>query len=128
MTRIARVNDELYIGDDRGFLPVSATDLSIDSMSNLLSCAAGGDLPSPVDATVSRIPASGLSFDGILTPETAGKLWGIGLNYEDHAADLDEERPKTPASFMKPATTLTGEDRSGCRLSHTRNVSLQRQN
>lgn len=37
------------------------------------------------------------------------KIWGIGLNYVEHAADLDEASPSTePASFMKPATTIIG--------------------
>ncbi|MBB6449161.1 2-keto-4-pentenoate hydratase/2-oxohepta-3-ene-1,7-dioic acid hydratase in catechol pathway [Geomicrobium halophilum] len=37
------------------------------------------------------------------------KIWGIGLNYVDHAADLHETAPNTePASFMKPATTVIG--------------------
>lgn len=39
------------------------------------------------------------------------KILGIGLNYADHAADLDERRPEEPASFMKPATTIVGPDR-----------------
>jgi 2-keto-4-pentenoate hydratase/2-oxohepta-3-ene-1,7-dioic acid hydratase in catechol pathway len=37
-----------------------------------------------------------------------GKLWGIGLNYREHARDLDEDVPKQPASFMKPATSIIG--------------------
>lgn len=38
-----------------------------------------------------------------------GKIWGIGLNYVDHAADLAERAPNTePASFMKPDTTIIG--------------------
>lgn len=37
------------------------------------------------------------------------KIWGIGLNYREHAADLDEVSPTgEPASFMKPDTTLIG--------------------
>jgi len=37
------------------------------------------------------------------------KIWGIGLNYREHAVDLDETAPETePASFMKPDTTITG--------------------
>lgn len=37
------------------------------------------------------------------------KIWGIGLNYVDHAADLSEKAPDTePASFMKPDTTIIG--------------------
>jgi len=37
------------------------------------------------------------------------KIWGIGLNYVEHAADLAEKAPNTePASFMKPDTTIIG--------------------
>ncbi len=37
------------------------------------------------------------------------KIFGIGLNYVDHAADLSEKAPDTePASFFKPDTTIIG--------------------
>ncbi|BBO71149.1 hypothetical protein DSCA_50790 [Desulfosarcina alkanivorans] len=37
------------------------------------------------------------------------KIWGIGLNYRDHASDLSEQSPTSaPASFMKPGTTIIG--------------------
>lgn len=37
------------------------------------------------------------------------KIWGIGLNYRAHAADLAETSPTTePASFMKPDTAIIG--------------------
>ena len=37
------------------------------------------------------------------------KIWGIGLNFEDHAADLDATVPAgEPASFLKPDTTIIG--------------------
>jgi 2-keto-4-pentenoate hydratase/2-oxohepta-3-ene-1,7-dioic acid hydratase in catechol pathway len=37
------------------------------------------------------------------------KIWGIGLNYREHAADLDEETPTSePASFLKPDSTIIG--------------------
>jgi len=37
------------------------------------------------------------------------KIWGIGLNYAAHAADLAETPPTlAPASFMKPHTTVIG--------------------
>ena len=37
------------------------------------------------------------------------KIWGIGLNYVEHAADLKEVSPsQEPASFMKPDTTIIG--------------------
>ena len=37
------------------------------------------------------------------------KIWGIGLNYKEHASDLSEKAPSTePASFMKPDTAIIG--------------------
>lgn len=37
------------------------------------------------------------------------KIWGIGLNYQQHAEDLSEIAPTSePASFMKPDTTIIG--------------------
>lgn len=42
---------------------------------------------------------------------TPRKIWGIGLNYVDHALDLSEKAPSTePASFMKPDTSIIGPD------------------
>ncbi len=37
------------------------------------------------------------------------KIWGIGLNYQEHADELDETTPKgEPGSFIKPDTTIIG--------------------
>ena len=37
------------------------------------------------------------------------KIWGIGLNYAEHAGDLSEIAPvDEPASFMRPDTTIIG--------------------
>jgi 2-keto-4-pentenoate hydratase/2-oxohepta-3-ene-1,7-dioic acid hydratase in catechol pathway len=39
------------------------------------------------------------------------KIWGIGLNYVDHASDLDETSPTDePASFMRPDTSMVGPE------------------
>ncbi|MEV5410324.1 fumarylacetoacetate hydrolase family protein [Thermopolyspora sp. NPDC052614] len=38
------------------------------------------------------------------------KIWGIGLNYRDHAADLNESTPDQPASFIKADHTIIGPD------------------
>lgn len=39
------------------------------------------------------------------------KIWGIGLNYVEHASDLKEKSPtEEPASFMKPDTTVIGSE------------------
>jgi 2-keto-4-pentenoate hydratase/2-oxohepta-3-ene-1,7-dioic acid hydratase in catechol pathway len=36
------------------------------------------------------------------------KIWGIGLNYRDHATDLSEPVPGEPASFIKGDHTIIG--------------------
>jgi 2-keto-4-pentenoate hydratase/2-oxohepta-3-ene-1,7-dioic acid hydratase in catechol pathway len=37
------------------------------------------------------------------------KIWGIGLNYVEHAGELSETAPaEEPASFMRPDTTIIG--------------------
>lgn len=36
------------------------------------------------------------------------KIWGIGLNYGDHAGDLHEQAPDQPASFIKGDHTIIG--------------------
>ena len=43
------------------------------------------------------------------------KIWGIGLNYVEHAGDLSETAPsEEPASFMRPDTTIIGPGRRSC--------------
>ncbi len=55
---------------------------------------------------------SGIPYDkAVFAPlyRRPRKIFGIGLNYVDHAADLSEKAPNTePASFFKPDTTIIG--------------------
>jgi 2-keto-4-pentenoate hydratase/2-oxohepta-3-ene-1,7-dioic acid hydratase in catechol pathway len=107
MTRLARGADgRPLLGDAEGFVPLSSTDASVTTIREALSLAASDDLPAPAAASADPVPAAHLSFAAPLAHP--GKLWGIGLNYADHAADLNEERPSAPASFMKPATAAVG--------------------
>lgn len=53
------------------------------------------------------LPLAEASFGPLY--RTPRKIFGIGLNYIDHAADLAEKAPSTePASFFKPDTTIIG--------------------
>jgi 2-keto-4-pentenoate hydratase/2-oxohepta-3-ene-1,7-dioic acid hydratase in catechol pathway len=53
------------------------------------------------------IPAENLSYAPLY--RRPRKIWGIGLNYAEHAGDLDERAPaEEPASFMRPDTTIIG--------------------
>jgi 2-keto-4-pentenoate hydratase/2-oxohepta-3-ene-1,7-dioic acid hydratase in catechol pathway len=50
-----------------------------------------------------------LSHSTFVAPYRAPeKIWGIGLNYRDHAGDLDETVPDEPASFIKANHTIIG--------------------
>ncbi|NGM71297.1 fumarylacetoacetate hydrolase family protein [Natronolimnobius sp. AArcel1] len=107
MVRLARsAGGAPLLGDDTGYVPLSAADPSLTSICDALPRAASGTLPDPGKATAEPIPASDISFASPLGKY--GKLWGIGLNYAEHASDLDEDRPTEPASFMKPKTAVTG--------------------
>jgi 2-keto-4-pentenoate hydratase/2-oxohepta-3-ene-1,7-dioic acid hydratase in catechol pathway len=53
------------------------------------------------------LPQHGLAYAPLY--RRPRKIWGIGLNYVEHAADLSEKAPSTePASFLKPDTTIIG--------------------
>ncbi len=56
---------------------------------------------------LSFIPINAVKFAPLYRKPS--KIFGIGLNYADHAADLAEKAPNTePASFFKPYTTIIG--------------------
>ena len=65
--------------------------------------------------------AAEAAHDGLFLPARRGdrfaapyrrprKIWGIGLNYVEHAADLAETAPDEPASFIKGDHTIIGPD------------------
>lgn len=105
MVRLARAtNGTPLLGDGRGFVPLSAAAPDLETIEDALR-AAPDDLPDPSDACARPLSSDELSFTPPLSP---GKLLGIGLNYVDHADDLSAESPDEPASFLKPASTVTG--------------------
>jgi 2-keto-4-pentenoate hydratase/2-oxohepta-3-ene-1,7-dioic acid hydratase in catechol pathway len=107
MTYIAKQKDGTpLLGDEDGVRPLTASNPELCTMDDALRAAASGSLPDPTDATAAPHSIDSVKFTVPL--ETLGKLWGIGLNYAEHASDLKEERPDEPASFMKPTSTVVG--------------------
>ncbi|MFW5938763.1 MAG: fumarylacetoacetate hydrolase family protein [Halanaeroarchaeum sp.] len=94
------------IGGDDGYVPLGAVEPDLNSVRDALPRAADGTLGDVADASAEPVPAADIAFGTPL--ERFGKFWGIGLNYEAHAGDLDEQRPEEPASFMKPPSVLAG--------------------
>jgi len=93
------------LGDDAGVVPLDAAYPETSSVRDVLPRATTG-LADVEDATVDPVPREGFTFGPPL--DDPGKLFGIGLNYADHAADLSEDPPEEPASFFKPTTAATG--------------------
>ncbi|QLG28217.1 fumarylacetoacetate hydrolase family protein [Halorarum halophilum] len=93
------------VGDEEGFVPLQAAYPDASSVRDVLPRAPGG-LRDLDDVPAGRMPRENLSF-GPFVGEP-GKLFGIGLNYADHAADLSEDPPEEPASFFKPSSAVTG--------------------
>lgn len=59
-----------------------------------------------------RVPKSGWRVSNLrFAPPLARppKIWGVGLNFRDHAADLAAEVGDDPMAWMRPATTLAGD-------------------
>lgn len=107
MRYLARtVDGRPLLGDDEGFVPLSSAAPDLETVRDALPRAASGTLPAVDDAPADRIDERHVRFGPPL--ERFGKLWGIGLNYAEHAGDLDEQRPDEPASFLKPNTAVTG--------------------
>ncbi|MBE3588488.1 MAG: fumarylacetoacetate hydrolase family protein, partial [Thermoanaerobacteraceae bacterium] len=64
------------------------------------------------DPFVSLEPVSGRQFDlaelQVLAPCRPSKAVCVGLNYRDHAAELNLVLPEEPVLFLKPSTAVTG--------------------
>lgn len=99
------------VGADQGIVAVSTLlpeRPAADTMA-LLDPALLGDLERRL-AALPDAPRIELGGDTRLTApyRHPRKLWGIGLNYVDHASDLSEAVPEEPASFMKGDHTIIG--------------------
>jgi 2-keto-4-pentenoate hydratase/2-oxohepta-3-ene-1,7-dioic acid hydratase in catechol pathway len=44
----------------------------------------------------------------VLAPVTPSKVVAIGLNYKDHAAEMNKPLPSEPLMFLKPSTAVVG--------------------
>ena len=114
-------DESLHYFHDRHFIPVADVAAVFGALfpADLLGVLEEGALPDMIDwwnreadERLPRLPEFSLHESrAVFGPlyRRPRKIWGIGLNYRDHAADLDEVAPSAePASFMKPDTALIG--------------------
>jgi len=52
----------------------------------------------------------GVNDVNLLAPCLPSKIVAVGLNYIDHAKELSMKVPDEPVLFMKPSTSVTGQD------------------
>jgi 2-keto-4-pentenoate hydratase/2-oxohepta-3-ene-1,7-dioic acid hydratase in catechol pathway len=95
--------------------------VSLDDLNDALGADFGPDLDAllrrgQADALAKamlseRVPRSGWRIGNLrFAPPLArpAKVWGVGLNFREHAADLGATPPTDePGAWMRPATTLT---------------------
>lgn len=72
----------------------------------LLEQGLSPELAQDAEATPEKLDVSTLEFGPLY--RRPRKIWGIGLNYREHAADLSAPFPTEPASFMKTDQTIIG--------------------
>lgn len=114
-------DESLHYFHDRHFIPVADVAAVFGAFfpTDLLGVLEEGALPDMVewwdreaDERLPRLPEFSVPEPrAVFGPlyRRPRKIWGIGLNYRAHAADLDEIPPSAePASFMKPDTALIG--------------------
>lgn len=61
----------------------------------------------PFEKSNARFPLTDVK---LLPPVLPSKVIGIGKNYADHAAEMGGTAPATPIMFLKPSTSVIGDD------------------
>lgn len=99
----------VLVDPGRGVVPISSlTDRAVPSLLTVLEEDLYDDLvAAAVEAGDEDFrPTADVTFTAPY--RRPRKIWGIGLNYVDHAADLSESVPDEPASFIKGDHTIIG--------------------
>jgi 2-keto-4-pentenoate hydratase/2-oxohepta-3-ene-1,7-dioic acid hydratase in catechol pathway len=96
---------------DHGIVPVARINAHLGrswstDLHTLLKRGLTLNLLRDAERTPDALPASGVQYAPLYRHPR--KIWGIGLNYKDHAADLSAPFPTEPASFMKGDHTIIG--------------------
>ena len=110
-TIITENGEEAAVVTARGLVPVRAinahlgkawaTDLFV-----MLTQGISGEILGDAEVTPVKLAPDTVRYGPLYRHPR--KIIGIGLNYRDHAADLDAPFPTEPASFMKCDNTIIG--------------------
>lgn len=94
-----------------GIVPVKAINAHLGrawpaDLLALIECGLSRNLLADAEKTPVRVAPSEATYGPLY--RRPRKILGIGLNYRDHAADLNAPYPTEPASFMKCDNTIIG--------------------
>ncbi|TCC53923.1 fumarylacetoacetate hydrolase family protein [Kribbella capetownensis] len=104
--KLASSNEVPVVHDpDRGVVPIADLGFAPD-----LPTLFGTTTLAKLAVAAERAPDSAFHSPAeVVAPyRNPRKIWGIGLNYLEHAGDLSENVPTEPASFMKGDHTIIG--------------------
>ncbi|MGH3371479.1 MAG: fumarylacetoacetate hydrolase family protein [Nocardioidaceae bacterium] len=107
--KVADNNEIPVVVSKRGVVAASdlVSGLTGDLMA-LLSVTDLGMLSEAAAAAADSVFHEVADVDFVAPYRRPRKIWGIGLNYREHAGDLSENVPTEPASFMKGDHTIIG--------------------
>ena len=96
-----------------GIVPVSAINAHLgkawdEHLYELLQRGISNEILRDAEATPNKLDSATVQFGPLYRHPR--KILGIGLNYRDHARDLNAPFPTEPASFMKCDNTIIGPD------------------
>jgi 2-keto-4-pentenoate hydratase/2-oxohepta-3-ene-1,7-dioic acid hydratase in catechol pathway len=77
-----------------------------DDGTPMLAILAGDPLYAGISLTGEKVPLDDVRLLAPVLPRS--KVVGIGRNYAEHAAELDNEVPSEPMFFLKPNTSVVG--------------------
>jgi 2-keto-4-pentenoate hydratase/2-oxohepta-3-ene-1,7-dioic acid hydratase in catechol pathway len=99
----------VLVHPERGVVPIaSLTDRNVPSLLTVIEEDLYDDLVAAAAEAGAKSFRSTADVTFTAPYRRPRKIWGIGLNYVDHAADLSESVPDEPASFIKGDHTIIG--------------------
>lgn len=104
-------SEEAAVMTSRGAVPVSAINAHLGKawptdLFDLINQGLSPNLLEDAGRTPEALDPATVSFGPLYRHPR--KIWGIGLNYREHARDLNAPYPTEPASFMKTDQTIIG--------------------
>ncbi len=110
-TIVTEYGEQAAVVTTRGIVPVAAINAHLGrawatDLYTLLTQGISGEIVSDAEVTPLKISPEAVRYGPLYRHPR--KIIGIGLNYRDHAADLNAPFPTEPASFIKCDNTIIG--------------------